>query len=195
MATSAAVSVIVPCYRHAAVLPRVLAALEAQETALDFEVLVVESGGNEAAKLVGGRFPEVRVLSCEGRLFPGAARNRGAGAAKGAWLAFVDADAVPERRWLETLYRRLAASERIVMVSGAVGRPAGVGAAARVLHWIEFSSFLPGLASEDRDAVSSCNLLVRKEDFLECGGFDESLEMAEDLMLCRRITRRAGTLL
>ncbi len=195
MATPPAVSVIVPCYRHAAVLPRVLEALEDQETALDFEVLVVESGGTETAKLVGEWFPEVQVLSHEGRLFPGAARNLGAAAARGASLAFVDADAVPERRWLETLYRRLASSARIVMVSGAVGRPEGVGAAARVLHWIEFSSFLPGLASGDRDALASCNLLVRKEEFLACGGFDESLEMAEDLMLCRRIRKQAGTLL
>ena len=192
MATSPAVSVIVPCYRHAAVLPRVLAALEAQETALDFDVVVVESGGNEAAKLVGGRFPEVRVLSCEGRLFPGAARNRGAAAARGTCLAFVDADAVPERRWLETLYHRLASSSRIVMVSGTVGQPAGAGAAARVLHWIEFSSFLPGAGSGVREVLCSCNLLVRKEEFLQCGGFDENLEMAEDLMLCRRIGGQAG---
>ena len=195
MATSPAVSVIIPCYRHAAVLPRLLEALEVQETSLDFEVLVVESGGDEAARLAVGRFPRVRVLSHEGRLFPGAARNRGAVAAGGTCLAFVDADAVPDRRWLETLYRRLGSSNRIVMVSGGVALPAGAGAAARVLHWIEFSSFLPGLASGYRDALSSSNLLVRKEDFSACGGFDESLEMAEDLMLCRRIGGQAGTLL
>ena len=195
MPRSPSVSVIIPCYRHAAVLPRLLEALEVQETPLDFEVLVVESGGDEAARLVGERFPEVRVLSHGHRLFPGAARNRGAAAAKGACLAFVDADAVPERRWLETLHGRLASSDRIIMVSGTVALPAGAGAAAQVLHWIEFSSFLPGLASGYRDALSSCNLLVRKEEFLECGGFGENLEMAEDLMLCRRITRRVGTLL
>ena len=132
-------------------------------------------------------------MSCEERLFPGAARNRGAAAARGACLAFVDADAVPERRWLETLYRRLADAERIVMVSGTVGQPAGAGAAGRVLHWIEFSSFLPGVGSGVREVLCSCNLLVRKEPFLECGGFDENLEMAEDLMLCRRIGGQAGT--
>ena len=195
MPKAPAVSVIIPCYRHAKFLPRLLEALEAQETSLDFEVLVVESGGDEGARLVVGRFPRVRVLSHEGRLFPGAARNRGAAVARGTCLAFVDADAVPERRWLETLQRRLASSVRIVMVSGTVALPAGAGAAAQVLHWIEFSSFLPGLPSGYRDALSSSNLLVRKEEFLECGGFDESLEMAEDLMLCRRITRRVGTLL
>ena len=195
MPRSPSVSVIIPCYRHAAVLPRLLEALEVQETPLDFDVLVVESGGDEAARLVGERFPEVEVLSHGHRLFPGAARNRGAAAAKGACLAFVDADAVPERRWLETLHARLGSSERIAMVSGTVALPAGAGAAAQVLHWIEFSSFLPGLASGYRDILSSCNLLVRKEEFLECGGFDESLEMAEDLMLCRRISGQAGTLL
>ena len=186
------VSVIVPCYRHAALLPRVLEALAGQETSLDFEVLVVESGGDEAARVVGERFPEVRVLSHGHRLFPGAARNRGAAAARGDCLAFVDADAVPERKWLETLYGRLDASDRIVMVSGTVALPAGAGAASRVLHWIEFSSFLPGLASGCREALSSSNLLVRKEDLLACGGFDESLEMAEDLMLSRRIGEAGG---
>ena len=192
MGTGPPVSVIVPCYGHAELLPRLLEALEAQETSLDFEVLVVESGGDEAARRVGGRFPRVRVLSHGRRLFPGAARNRGAAAAQGECLAFVDADAVPEPRWLETLHARLRSSERISMVSGWVGLPPGVGPAGEVLHWIEFSSFLPGLASGSREALSSSNLLVRKQDLVACGGFDEGMEMAEDLMLCRKIRRRGG---
>ncbi|MCY3777510.1 MAG: glycosyltransferase [Candidatus Aminicenantes bacterium] len=192
MTTGPAVSVVIPCYGHTRLLPRLLEALEAQETSLDFEVLVVESGGDEAARRVGGRFPGVRVLSRERRLFPGAARNRGAAEARGGVLAFVDADAVPEAGWLETLHARLLSSERIAMVSGWVGLPPGTGAAGQVLHWIEFSSFLPGLASGDRDALSSCNLLVRKADLAACGGFDEGMGMAEDLMLCRKIGRRGG---
>ena len=192
MTTVPPVSVIIPCYGHAEFLPRLLEALEAQETSLDFEVLVVESGGDEAARRVGGRFSRVKVLSHERRLFPGAARNRGAAAAYGEVLAFVDADAVPEAGWLEALYRRLASSDRIIMVSGTVALPPGAGAAAQVLHWIEFSSFLPGLASGYREALSSSNLLVRKADLAACGGFDEGMEMAEDLMLCRKIRRRGG---
>ena len=192
MGTVPPVSVIIPCYGHAEVLPRLLEALEAQETALDFEVLVVESGGDEAARRVGGRFPRVRVLSHRRRLFPGAARNRGAAEARGEVLAFVDADAVPEAGWLEALHGRLASSGRITMVSGTVALPPGTGAAGQVLHWIEFSSFLPGLASGYREALSSSNLLVRKADLAACGGFDEGLQMAEDLMLCRRIRRLRG---
>ena len=102
MGTGPPVSVIIPCYGHAELLPRLLEALEAQETSLDFEVLVVESGGDEAAR--------------------------------GECLAFVDADAVPEPRWLETLHARLRSSERISMVSGWVGLLPGVGAAGEVLH-------------------------------------------------------------
>ena len=192
MTAGPAVSVIIPCYGHAEVLPRLLEALDDQETSFDFEVLVVESGGSEAARRAGGRFPRVTVLSHERRLLPGAARNRGAAEARGGVLAFVDADAVPEAGWLETLHARLRCSERIAMVSGWVGLPPGAGAAGQVLHWIEFSSFLPGLASGERDALSSCNLLVRKADLAACGGFDESMEMAEDLMLCRRIRGRGG---
>lgn len=192
MTTGPAVSVIIPCYGHARLLPRLLEALEAQETSLDFEVLVVESGGDEAARRVGGRFPRVRVLSHKQRLFPGAARNRGAAVARGGVLAFVDADAVPEAGWVETLHARLMSSERTAMVSGWVGLPPGTGAAGEMLHWIEFSSFLPGLASGYREALSSSNLLVRKVDLVACGGFDEGMEMAEDLMLCRKIRRRGG---
>lgn len=190
--TGPSVSVIIPCYGHAEFLPRLLEALQAQETSLDFDVLVVESGGDEAARRVGRRFPRVRVLSHERRLFPGAARNRGVAAARSDILAFVDADAVPEVGWLETLYGRLGSSPRIAMVSGWVGLPAGTGAAGQVLHWIEFSSFLPGLASGYREMLSSSNLLVRKADLAACGGFDEEMEMAEDLMLCRKIRRSGG---
>ena len=56
--------------------------------------------------------------------------------------------------------------------------------AGSVLHWLEFSEFLPGQRGGPRPFVSSSNLLIRRERFLETGGFDERLGMSEDAAFC-----------
>ena len=163
--------IIIPCYRHAAVLPRLLEALEVQETPLDFEVLVVESGGDEAARLVGERFPEVGVLSHGHRLFPGAARNRGAAAAKGACLAFVDADAVPE---FGGGWRRSTAGWLLQIGSSWFrGRWRCRRGQARRLRCSTGSSS-PRSCPGWRPDIGTSSPVAIPGRFLECGGFGEN---------------------
>lgn len=96
-------SVIVASYRSSGTIGRCLDSLRRQETEADYEVLVVDSGGDGTAEAVRSRFPEVRVVSSARRLWPGAARNRGVAAASGSVLAFVDADCYVGRSWLARL--------------------------------------------------------------------------------------------
>ncbi len=57
---------------------------------------------------------------------------------------------------------------------------------SRVLHWIEFSEFLPHLPSGPRTLLSSSNLLIRRQDFLSGDGFCETFAMAEYLILSQK---------
>ena len=181
------VSIIIPFYKRADRLPYVLESLLAQKTSINFEILIVESSGKEATMLAQESFPQVKVFSYAHRLPPGAARNRGAQQARGTSLAFLDADAVPDKKWLDTLYARLVSSKNVSMVCGTVSLPSAMGTASHLLHWIEFSSFLPGLPSGFKNALCSCNLLISQADFLSSGGFNENMEMAEDLLFSHRI--------
>ena len=102
-------SVVIPTFNRMDVLPEVLAALEAQEGAPDFEVVVVDDGSTDgtAEWLEGRRWRmPVQAVSQE-NAGPAAARNRGVTLASGGRVAFLGDDTVPSRGWLAA-HRRAA---------------------------------------------------------------------------------------
>ncbi len=96
-------SVVIPTYDRLDVLPEVLEALEAQEDAPPFEVVVVDDGSTDGtAELLAQKELRVafRVLTQANR-GPAAARNRGVAEATGERIAFLGDDTVPSPGWLK----------------------------------------------------------------------------------------------
>jgi glycosyltransferase involved in cell wall biosynthesis len=179
------VSFVIPCFRSRHTIGRTLEAVFAQETSLCFEVIVVESSQDSTAEWIRTSFPEVTIFPAKTRLAPGAARNLGAEQAGGEYLAFLDADACPAPGWLSIMHRRLKNSPAAKIVSSAIGIDDTSSWFSWVLYWTEFSEFMPGSPSGSRSHLSSCNLMVTRDDFLAAGGFEEEYYMAEDLLLSR----------
>jgi glycosyltransferase involved in cell wall biosynthesis len=176
------VSFIVPCYNSRRTIGFTIKAILQQDFERPIEVIVVDSSEKPVEEWLSSRFPTVKVLNSLERMFPGAARNAGARRARGRYLAFIDADAMPEEQWLSRLYSLASRDDRIISCSGAVSNANPESIASRVLHWVEFSSFLKGLKSGQRPYLSSSNLLISRADFLKSGGFSECYRMAEDLL-------------
>jgi glycosyltransferase involved in cell wall biosynthesis len=178
-------SFVIPSFKSRKTIGGTLSSIFSQKSKAAFEVIVVDSSQDSTSTWIRKRFPRVKVISSNLRLSPGAARNLGVTHAKGRYLAFLDADTSAASDWLQKLLHRIQNNPRIRVISGAVeiGNPESTW--ARVLHWIEFSEFIPGTASGSSTHLSSSNLLVAREDFLDAGGFDESFVMAEDLLLSR----------
>lgn len=178
------VSFVIPCYRHREHLENTLSAIGRQAILVEFEILVVYSGWEsreQPMSLAGERYLVFRE-----RLLPGAARNRGASAARGHFLAFVDADAALEPEWLNRLVEE-SRHHPTTMVGGFVGNSNPQSTASRVLHLIEFSRFLPGIEGGVQGAISTSNCLLTSELFRESGGFDEEMAMSEDWEFCSRL--------
>jgi glycosyltransferase involved in cell wall biosynthesis len=113
-------SVIIPIYNDANRLTRCLAALEAQTyPRTDFEIIAVDNGSTDNLAEVAAQFPQVRFLS---EPTPGsyAARNRGLAAAAGEFIAFTDADCVPDPQWLANGVDALRRDERCGLVAGGI---------------------------------------------------------------------------
>lgn len=86
-----AVSAVIPAYNAAGCVGRAIRSVLAQTRPV-IEILVIDDGSCDDTSSVAERFgPPVRVIR-QANAGPSAARNRGAWAARGEWLAFLDAD-------------------------------------------------------------------------------------------------------
>ncbi len=109
------VSVIVPTWNEAKCLPALLESLRAQARP-PVEILVADSGSTDGTQELA-RAKGAIVLEGE-RKGPGEGRNRGARAARGDLLVFVDADCIVPRDLIEAI---VAAADASDVIGGATG--------------------------------------------------------------------------
>jgi glycosyltransferase involved in cell wall biosynthesis len=192
------VSAVIPAHDA---YPLVLEAVDSAlaQTLPPAEVVVVDDASSDrtAAALAEryGSRPEVRVVS--GRFgSAAAARNAGWRAARGRWVAFLDADDV----WFPEKLATAAAT-----LEGCA--PAGwffSDGTFRPLDGAEWSSWLSTYAElpepyagrpvaelMEVNFVLTSSVIVRRDLLEAVGGFDERLSHAEDLDLWIRLARRA----
>jgi len=175
------VSFVIPCYGCRQTVGFTLKGIMNQKTKRSFEILLIDSSPRGIKEWIRSVYPQVRVVSVESRLGAGPARNLGARKASGEYLAFVDADVAPDSDWLERLLERTEGVSGIQVAGGSIINANPEAISSRILYWIEFSEFLPGLPSGFRRHLSGSNLLIRRTDFENSRGFSSHLAMSEDL--------------
>jgi GT2 family glycosyltransferase len=159
----------------------------------DLEVIVVDDGSPEpVATLVESLRPSLTVRSIrQANGGPAAARNAGARAARGRYLAFTDDDCAPSAEWLRELDRVFAAEPRC-LAGGALGNalPANAFSSATQTIMAAVSSYYDAHPECER-LLSAANMAVPAEDFGQLGGFSEAFRLAagEDYELCLRWLR------
>jgi glycosyltransferase involved in cell wall biosynthesis len=163
------VSVVIPAHNEQTTLPRCLAALREQQSAREFEVIVVDSASTDRTQQVARSFG-ARVIRLEE---PGVGRARQAGfeAARGEIILSTDADAVPSAHWIE----RVIAPFHDPEVIGAFGtiRFTRGGVKARISHAL-FSAFQGINLHVGWPLFCGPNFAVRKDAFNAVGGFSTS---------------------
>ncbi len=117
-------SVVVPTHNRMAMLQRVLDALEWQEGAPDFEVIVINDGSTDDTERVLSQRKGI-VFRSQPNSGPGQARNCGVSLARGRFVIFIGDDTVPERRFLAEHARTHAESgdDPLVACVGYTGWP------------------------------------------------------------------------
>lgn len=188
------VSVVVPARDAAATLPDQLAALAEQHADFPWEVLVCDNASTDGTAQVvtawSDRLPRLARVPVTDRRGAGAARNVGAQRAGGRYLAFCDADDVVAPGWLAALRSGLETADLVV---GLV-EPARLNTGRRPTVSWETQPPIRMPWWPEHPAGATNNMAVDAEAFAAVGGFDESLETAEDVDLCWRLQLAGFTL-
>jgi glycosyltransferase involved in cell wall biosynthesis len=182
------VSVVIPAYNAAWCIRRAVDSVLKQDFR-DFELIVVDDGStDDTAAILAGYGDAVRVISKpNGGL--SSARNAGIAVAKGVYVAFLDADDWWLSKKLARQIRLMESRPDLLFCStaSAVQTPTGVCLA----DWrcgVSATSTLESIfAVNAYVAGSGSAVLVKREAFIQTGGFDERLRSLEDIDMWMRL--------
>lgn len=193
---TATVSVVVPSYNAERFLPEAIASVRAQ-TRPALELIVIDDCSSDGSLDVARRLGAT-CLSTPAHAGPSAARNVGIRAARGALVAFLDADDLWEpdhlARTVELLERFPSAAVAFggvrqftydVDLRNVAGPPlhragAPLGAPADIFWTLLHENLLSQSAA-----------VARRDALIEAGCYDESMHYAEDYDLWLRVALRA----
>ncbi len=178
-ADPADLTVVIPTHGRPEILARTLAGLDAQ-TVTGFDVVVVVDGEDQPVPPAA----TVDALSCPTTVLvqphagPGVARNLGARSTDRRLLLFLGDDMVPEP---DLVARHLAEHGRhpareVAVLGHIEWHPEAEG--GRVLRWLDWSRTQFDFGADEHGVAGfgrfvSSNVSLKREFFLDAGGFDE----------------------
>lgn len=169
-------SIIIPALNEEKYLPSLLNSIKRQDFS-NYEIILADAGSRDKTVEIAKKYG---CLVIKGGL-PAKGRNEGAKVAKGDTLFFIDSDAVVpdgffDKAISEFKERKLnLASFRLTLIP------------KKKISSLLISLFynFPMVLLQNVLAHAAMGILVKKKLFIETGGFDESIKLAEDHYFAR----------
>ena len=181
------VSVIIPCYNHADLLPEAIASVRAQ-TIPAREIIVVDDGSPDDLAGIASRFTGVRYIRQSNQGLAGA-RNTGLRASEGRYVVFLDAD---DRLLPNNLAAGIDAFTRHPDAAFVCGdfRLLGEDPTWRHVHRCDPLPDHYGTLLRINFIGAVHVVMFRREILVMSGGFRKNLKACEDYDLLLRISRQ-----
>ena len=180
-----AISVIIPTHNRAQWLTETLLSVQ-QQSLPPLEIIVVDDGSTDDTPAMLQTFGDaIKVITLPSSQGVSRARNLGAEAATGEWLAFLDSDDHwhPDKLAEQWAYQQQRPYLQALQCNEQWLRNGKqLKAHKKPDHWC----FEPSL---ERCSIAPSAILLRRQLFIELGGFDEKLLACEDYDLWLRLTR------
>lgn len=162
------VSVVVPCYNHGNFLEETVQSV-LHSTYSPLEIIIVNDGSTDHSEEVAMELTRQHqnvLYILQKNSGPAAARNRGIAMARGIYILPLDADDLISPHYIEKAVELMEREQAKVVYCEAefFGERSG--------KW-NLPAFSVRLLA--RENMIFCSALYRKEDWLRCGGYDETM--------------------
>lgn len=165
-------SIIIPTHNEEKLLPRLLSGIKSQEFQ-DYEIIIADADSDDKTKAIAKK-NKCKIVSGG---MPAQGRNKGAKAAKGEVLLFLDADTFMEKKDFLTKSLDYFEKENLGVMANSY-KPLSCRHVDRILHEI-VNNFLKSIESIKPMGGGMC-IFVRKDVFDKANGFNEELLIGED---------------
>lgn len=177
-------SVIIPCYNSEKTIERALLSVLGQ-TETDYEIIIVDDGSTDSSVNVAENFLQERpcaytILTGENQGAAGA-RNKGAMAAHGEFLAFLDSDDEWHSEKLRIQRNYLREHDLDFIAAGYTLDPLPETLKEPVVRFYTLQDLLW------RNRFSTPGVVVKKDFFWSVGGFESYQRYAEDYTLWMKL--------
>lgn len=139
-----------------------LAALESQDIACSYEVLLIDRMRDEISARIAGTYPHVRMIPCPRTMTLPAMRTLGLEQSHGALIVVTEDHCIPPPSWLRGFDDAFRRHPEVL----AVGGPISNGATATVFDWAnflcEYLEFLPPLEAGPTSRLPGMNIAYRR---------------------------------
>lgn len=165
-------SIIIPTYNEENYLPKLLKSIVRQDFT-DYEVIVADAGSKDRTREIARSF-ECKLV--DGGI-PSVGRNRGAEAAQGEYLLFLDSDVILTEDYIEDALEEFEDYDLGISITQIA--PLSDKVFDKLSH--DFANFFMRNVETIKPHGAGCyGILTRKSLHDQVGGFDENLDFGED---------------
>lgn len=160
-----------------------------EQTFEPFEILIVDNASTDnTVNLIHEKYPKLRVIRSHENVGFGGGNNIGVKYATGDVIAFLNPDTVVLNHWLEELVKPLVRGGKIITTSKILTYDGSmINTCGNVIHFTGLA-FTRGYGSDPTSysrpeyvtEASGCSFAIWNEDFIDIGGFDETIFLYHD---------------
>jgi GT2 family glycosyltransferase len=179
------VSIVVTAKNEAENIGELLDSIDKFVNLEETEVVVVDGGSTDKTVNIISQYTFVKLVVSQSNISKG--RNLGVANSKGEIIVFTDADCVVDKDWIKNILKYFEMDTEIGVVGGPYISLDQQGLIAKYLGAYVGTYFPPDSGFVTYQRIGTGNAAYRRKAIEDAGGFDERLDIGEDIDLNLRI--------